>query len=172
MTTQETAGWKPGDPVGYITTEIPEFQTPPYDGDRYEAMVPDTFDLQERARLVIHAMTEATDPLADYEPYYLVHFRTNPPSMRHSTWQGCLAAQVHGVRRAHAARERKRPEPPGRPEMDGGGAEEPGPGRAHLHADAGPSLGRSRRTQLLLRRRPGGRLGDPRRRESPWQVAR
>ena len=88
MTTQETAGWKPGDPIGYIRSEIPEFQTPPYDGDRYEAMVPDTFDLQERARLVIHAMTEATDPLADYEPYYLVHFRTNPPSMRHSTWQG------------------------------------------------------------------------------------
>ena len=88
MATQETAGWKPGDPVGYIRSEIPEFQTPPYDGDHYDAMVPDTFDLQERARLVIHAMTEATDPLADYEPYYLVHFRTNPPSMRHSTWQG------------------------------------------------------------------------------------
>ena len=87
MTTQETAGWKQGDPVGYIRSEVPEFQTPPYDGDRYEAMVPDTFDLQERARLVIHAMTEATDPLADYEPYYLVYFRTNPPSMRHATWQ-------------------------------------------------------------------------------------
>ena len=68
MTTQETPGWKPGDPIGYITPEIPEFRTPPYDGDRYEAMVPDTFDLQERARLVIHAMTEATDPLADCAP--------------------------------------------------------------------------------------------------------
>ena len=88
MSTQQTTDWKQGDPVGYIRSEIPDFQTPPYDGDRYDAMVPDTFDLQERARLVIHAMTEATDPLADYEPYYLVYFRTNPPSMRHATWQG------------------------------------------------------------------------------------
>ena len=70
MTAQETAGWKPGEPVGYIRSEVPEFQTSPYDGDRYEAMVPDTFDLQQRAKLVIHAMTEATDPLTDYELYY------------------------------------------------------------------------------------------------------
>ena len=51
-------------------------------------MVPDTYDVQERARLVIHALTESTDPLADYEPYYCAHFRTNPPVMVHSSWHG------------------------------------------------------------------------------------
>ena len=56
-------------------------ELPAYCGKRPAATVPDTLDLQERARLVIHAMTEAPDPLADHEPYYTVHFRTNPPLM-------------------------------------------------------------------------------------------
>jgi hypothetical protein len=51
-------------------------------------MVPDTLDMEERTRLAIHAMTEATDPLADREPYYLVYFRTNPPLMVHCSWHG------------------------------------------------------------------------------------
>ena len=66
MTIQYTGRWKPGDPIGYIRAHAPEFELPNYEGERYEAMVPDTLDLQERARLAIHAMTEATDPLADY----------------------------------------------------------------------------------------------------------
>ena len=27
---------KPTDPIGYITPEIPEFELPPHEGDRYE----------------------------------------------------------------------------------------------------------------------------------------
>ena len=80
--------WNPGDPIGYIAQEVPEFETHSYEGERYEAMIPDTLDLEERARLVIHAMTETTDPMADHEPYYTVHFRTNPPLMVHCSWQG------------------------------------------------------------------------------------
>ena len=53
MAAIDTDEWSPGDPIGYITEEVPEFQTHPYQGDRYEAFVPDTLDLQERARLVI-----------------------------------------------------------------------------------------------------------------------
>ena len=34
---------------------------PPYRGERYEALVPDTFDVAERARQVINPLTEATD---------------------------------------------------------------------------------------------------------------
>ena len=32
--------WKPGDPIGYIRPEIPDFEMPDYQGERYEAMVP------------------------------------------------------------------------------------------------------------------------------------
>ena len=42
--------WKPGDPIGYVRPEIPDFEMPDYQGERYEAMVPDTLDLAERAR--------------------------------------------------------------------------------------------------------------------------
>lgn len=88
MAKKGEANWKPGDPIGYIRQEIPGFSLPAYEGDRYEAMVPDTYDLQERAALVVHAMTEATDPLADHEPYYAVYFRTDPAVMLHSSWHG------------------------------------------------------------------------------------
>ena len=90
---QSGEGWKPGDPIGYIRSEIPEFDTLPYEGDRYNTPVPDTLDLQERARLALHAITESTDPLADYEPYYVVFFRTNPPLMIHCSWQGATVAK-------------------------------------------------------------------------------
>ena len=93
--TQEADDWKPGDPIGYVRPEIPDFELPPYDGERYEALVPDTLDLQERARLAIHAMTEPTDPLADHEPYYLAYFRPNPPLMKHNWWQGGTVAKFY-----------------------------------------------------------------------------
>ena len=89
MATRETAGdWKPGDPVGYIRPEIPEFDLPPYRGERYEATVPDTLDLQERARLALNCLTETTDPLADGEVYWIVNLGANPPKMSHNCWQG------------------------------------------------------------------------------------
>ncbi len=88
MAATDTDNWSPGDPIGYITEEVSEFETHPYEGERYESSVPDTLDVQERARLAIQCMTEATDPLADYEPYWSVYFRTNPPLMVHSSWHG------------------------------------------------------------------------------------
>ena len=83
MSTQVPEGWSPGDPIGYITSDIPEFQVPPYEGDRYEATVPDTLDLQERAALAVNVLTRSTDPLADYEIYFWMRFVTNPPTMVH-----------------------------------------------------------------------------------------
>jgi len=76
--------WKPGAPVGYIRQDIPAFKIPDYKGETYEAFVPDTLDLQERAALGVHCLTEATDPLADYEIYFFVYFLGNPPMMQHS----------------------------------------------------------------------------------------
>ena len=87
---EEASQWRPGDPVGYITPKIPEVRLPPYKGERYEATVPDTLDLAERARLAVNALTEPTNPLADYELYNTVSFRTNPPSMEMHCWYPTL----------------------------------------------------------------------------------
>ena len=76
-------GWQPGDQIGYIREHIPEFDVPPYQGERYEAMVPDTLDLQEIAGLAVNGLTGPTDPLADYELYFSVYFKHNPPMTRH-----------------------------------------------------------------------------------------
>ena len=76
---EEAPQWKPGDPVGYITPKIPEVGLPPYEGEKYEATVPDTLDLAERARLAVNGLTGPTNPLADYEIYSKVFSgRTHP----------------------------------------------------------------------------------------------
>ena len=76
--------WKRGDPVIYINDKIPDFVVPAYEGDRYEALVPDTLDLQERAALAVAGVTEPTDPLADYEIYFCAYVLANPPMMQHT----------------------------------------------------------------------------------------
>ena len=83
------AGWKPGDPIGYVREKIPDFDVPPYEGERYEALVPDTLDIQERAALAVNGLTSPTDPLADYEMYWIVHFNHNPPVMQHDWNDHC-----------------------------------------------------------------------------------
>ena len=81
--TNARGGWRRGDEIAYARSEIPEFNVPPYQGERYQSLVPDTLDLQERARLAVHCLTSATDPEADYEIYWGLDFRTNPPTMFH-----------------------------------------------------------------------------------------
>ena len=89
MTTDVNAGWKRGDPIGYVRPEIPEFGVPGYEGDRYRALVPDTFDLQERAALAVNGLTSPTDPLADHEIYFKTVLKCNPPSMHHDWNDQC-----------------------------------------------------------------------------------
>ena len=69
--------------IAYIREEFPEFELPAYRGERYEALVPDTLDLQERAALSIIALTAPTDARADYELYWRVFFKHNPAMMQH-----------------------------------------------------------------------------------------
>ena len=76
--------WQRGDPIEYIRKDIPQFEVPTCKGERHEATVPDTLDLQERAHLAVNGLTGPTDPEADYEIYWRVHFRSNPPLMFHS----------------------------------------------------------------------------------------
>lgn len=74
--------------IQYIREDIPEFKMPGYKGERYEAMVPDTLDLQERAALGINGLTAPTDEAADYEIYWMAFFRHNPPMMQHDWSDG------------------------------------------------------------------------------------
>src|SRR5712691_780520 len=78
--------WKPGDPIGYISPNAPKVTLPPYKGEKYEATVPDTLDLAERARIAINALTEVTNPQEDFEIYCTNTFATNPPSMEMHCW--------------------------------------------------------------------------------------
>ena len=39
--------------VPYIRDDKPSFEIPPYRGQRYEAWIPDTLDVQERAALAV-----------------------------------------------------------------------------------------------------------------------
>ena len=77
------ANWMKGDPVGYIREQAPDHDVPNYDGQRYQATVPDTLDLQERAALGVHALTDPTDPDADYEVYWLADFTSKPTVLQH-----------------------------------------------------------------------------------------
>jgi len=70
-------------PIKYIRNDIPGFEIPAYRGKMYEDLVPDTLDIAERAKLGIHALTSITDPAADYQIYWAVNLRQNPPIMQH-----------------------------------------------------------------------------------------
>jgi len=81
MSTERTSSWKKGDPIGYIQEKAPDFEMPSYEGKRYEVLVPDTLNLQERASLAINCLTGMTDPYADYEIYWYVFLHGNRPCM-------------------------------------------------------------------------------------------
>jgi len=70
--------------IKYINPEVPKVALPAYDGQSYEAMVPDTLDIAEMARLAVNGLTGPTDPEADYEIYWRAAFNTNPPVVWHS----------------------------------------------------------------------------------------
>jgi len=74
---------RPG-PIRYINTKVPSVRLPSYGGETYEAVVPDTLDLAERAKLAVHGLTGPLDPRADYELYWYALFRRNPPIMWHN----------------------------------------------------------------------------------------
>ena len=53
-------------------------------GEHYEAEVPDTLDLADRARIAINGLTRGVDPKHDYEHYFLVMYMKDPPEMWHT----------------------------------------------------------------------------------------
>ena len=75
--------------IEYITPAIPPFDLPPIRGTRYQACVPDTLDLAERAALAVHGLTAPTDPEANAELYWQAFFGANRPMMYHDCNDWC-----------------------------------------------------------------------------------
>src|SRR5437773_1636187 len=75
---------KPRGKIEYINPDAPAFKAPEYPGEYYEALVPATPDLAERARLAVHAMTSMTNPNLDHEMYFTVTHMSQPPAMDHN----------------------------------------------------------------------------------------
>src|SRR5512136_2310134 len=49
------------------------------EGARYEAVVPDTLDLAERARWAVNALTGIVDPKRGFQPHQCMRHYRNPP---------------------------------------------------------------------------------------------
>lgn len=73
----------------FIRKDIPDFTLPDYPGASYDDLIPDTFDIQERAALAVNGLTGPTDPDRDYMLYFRVNFSANPPVMTHGIADFC-----------------------------------------------------------------------------------
>jgi hypothetical protein len=84
--------------IGYINKEIPPLSMRVWEGERYPAMVPDTLDLAERAKLAIHGVTNILDPEYDYEMFWLAEFNRIPPVLIHQTlWAPWLDGENYKI---------------------------------------------------------------------------
>jgi hypothetical protein len=70
--------------LAYISPEAPPVGEPEYPGAYYDAQVPATLDLAERARLAVNALTETLDPDYDHELYWIVDLLATRPAMYHT----------------------------------------------------------------------------------------
>jgi hypothetical protein len=71
-------------PIKYFQNKIPGFDVPPYRGERYEDMIPDTLDIASRAELGVGVLTNIADPKLDYEVYWIAQWDRNPAVMVHN----------------------------------------------------------------------------------------
>ena len=70
--------------IGYISPDIPKVQAPRFEGERYEALVPDTLDIAERADFAVHGLSNMADPDEDYELWIEALLNRNPPIVLHN----------------------------------------------------------------------------------------
>jgi len=80
----------PESDIQYLNPEIPDIPPPEYPGERYEALVPATLDLAERAKLALNAITEMMNPNCDMEMYWNVDLLDTPPRMGQH-WCGAVS---------------------------------------------------------------------------------
>ena len=77
-------------PRQYMRMEIPKAEVPAASGQYYDTLAPDTADLAERARLVVHFFAEQSIPDADHEPTCHVVFGATPPRAGINAGGGCI----------------------------------------------------------------------------------
>ncbi|MDO8686032.1 MAG: hypothetical protein Q7J78_05100, partial [Clostridiales bacterium] len=70
--------------LNYVNPDAPVMKTPEYKGEYYEAFVPATMDIAERAGYAVNALTETLDPEFDYELYWIVDLLAKKPGMFHT----------------------------------------------------------------------------------------
>ena len=74
-----------GSGIWYVRDDIEEVNYPPFQGEYYESMIPDTLDLAERGRLAVHGITNIADPRTDYQCYgWIGNPKSGKVIMRHS----------------------------------------------------------------------------------------
>ena len=81
----------------FIRDQIPPFDVPPYDGERYEDTVPATLDIQERCALAVNGLTGPTDPERDHLLYMFVSLMANPPMMGHTKSDICQIKHMEAL---------------------------------------------------------------------------
>ena len=84
----ETTEALPGEII-YARPGIAPVADKPYTGTTYRDRVPDTYDIAQRAGLAVNGVTGPTNPLADYELYWLVAYNRNPVVMYHDWSDWC-----------------------------------------------------------------------------------
>ena len=67
--------------VDYIRNWKLSYDMTSYSGQHYEALAPDTLDLQQCINLAVNTITGPTETNADYQLYANDNFRANPPQM-------------------------------------------------------------------------------------------
>jgi hypothetical protein len=65
------------------TTPSGQNPAPEYPGERYEAEVPDTLDLAERAQIALNGLGGTIDPDCHHTMFFNVQYSCQPPFMRH-----------------------------------------------------------------------------------------
>ncbi len=81
---------------------LPKIPLPRFEGERYEAEIPDTLNLAERAELALQAITRMVDPSRNYALYAHAFFNRRPPVLSLSDADGidggpCAAKQFESL---------------------------------------------------------------------------
>jgi hypothetical protein len=82
--------------IGYIRENIPAVPFTPYKGTSYEDLVPDTYDIAERADFCINVLTCDTDKNQDHEQYFSVYIG-NPLRMAHNFSDWCTPKYMESL---------------------------------------------------------------------------
>ena len=82
--------------AGGVVVGTPEGQGKQGSSTKYEAEVPDTLDLAERAALSVNSLTGAANPERGYETYLTNHLDHRPPYMKHMRPGVCLQIPLFG----------------------------------------------------------------------------